>query len=75
MNVGKLKQIIQDIPNDFTIQMRVRSRLSNEQIIKSKYPYPFHTINTELEFDDVGISDKQLCLGCEIPKQGGSNEY
>ena len=40
--------------------------LSKEVIIKSLYPYPFHTYYTFLQFDDIGYSDKILCLGCEI---------
>jgi hypothetical protein len=66
LTVGKLKKIIAELDDDFTIDMRVRTRLTDEQLKNSSYPYPYHTEYTQLEFDDIGYSDKQLCLGCEI---------
>ena len=72
MTVGELRKIIKNIDDDFVIEMRVRRRKSEEEIIKSKYPYPYpyNTAYTELEFDDIGYSDKQLCLGCVIRIRG-----
>lgn len=32
------------------------------------YPYPYETEYTTLEFDDIGVSDKVLCLGVELNK-------
>ncbi len=66
LNVGKLKKIIADLDDDFIIEMRVRTRLTDEQLKNLIYPYPYNTEYTQLEFDDIGYSDKQLCLGCEI---------
>jgi len=66
LNVGKLKKIIADLDDDFTIDMRVRTKLTDEQLKNLSYPYPYNTEYTQLEFDDIGYSDKQLCLGCEI---------
>lgn len=66
LNVGKLKKIIADLDDDFTIDMRVRTRLTEEQLKNLSYPYPYNTEYTQLEFDDIGYSEKQLCLGCEI---------
>lgn len=66
LNVGKLKKIIADLDNDFTIDMRVRTKITDEQLKNLSYPYPYNTEHTQLEFDDIGYSDKQLCLGCEI---------
>ena len=39
-----------------------------EIVVKSGYPYPFKTDYTELEFDDVCVSDKVLCIGAEVSK-------
>jgi len=66
LNVGKLKKIIANLDDDFTIDMRVRTKLTDEQLKNLSYPYPYDTEYTQLEFDDIGYSDKQLCLGCEI---------
>ena len=52
--------------------MRIRRKLTDEDIIKLHkkygkiYPYPYETSYSELEFDDVGVSDKVLCLGVEL---------
>jgi hypothetical protein len=64
--IGDLKKIINKMDDDFKIEIRVRQKLSEAEIVKSLYPYPFHTDYTTLEFDDIGYSDKVLCLGCEI---------
>lgn len=52
--------------------MRVRRKLSDDEVkeLHNKYgriyPYPYETQYVELEFDDVGVSDKVLCLGVEL---------
>ena len=72
MTVGELKKIVNNLEDDYKIQMRVRKRMADEEIIRMNkagfpaYPYPYITEYTELEFDDVGVSDRVLCLGCEI---------
>ena len=43
--------------------MRVRRTLSDEELKKCLYPYPYDTEYLTLEFDDIGVSDKVLCLG------------
>lgn len=48
-NVGQLRKIIENLPDDFEIE--------------SRYPYPYDTEYLTLEFDDIGVSDKVLCLG------------
>ena len=30
---------------------------------KSSYPYPWNMIDGYLEFQDIGVSNKELCLG------------
>lgn len=50
----------------------VSDAMTDEDIIKLHkkygkiYPYPYETSYSELEFDDVGVSDKVLCLGVEL---------
>ena len=43
LNVGKLKKIIADLDDDFTIDMRVRTKLTDEQLKDLSYPYPYDT--------------------------------
>lgn len=62
-NVGQLRKIIENLPDDFEIEMRVRRKLTDEELKNCRYPYPYDTEYLTLEFDDIGVSDKVLCLG------------
>lgn len=68
-NVEQLRKIIENLSDDYEIEMRVRRKLSDEEVreLHNKYgriyPYPYETQYVELEFDDIGVSDKVLCLG------------
>lgn len=70
--VGQLRKVIENLSDDYEIEMRVRRKLSDEEIkeLHNKYgriyPYPYETQYSELEFDDRSVSDKVLCLGVEI---------
>lgn len=62
--VGDLKKIIENLDDDFTIEFRVREKVSDEELAKRRYPYPYDTEYFDgIEFDDIGWSDKVLCLG------------
>ena len=38
--------------------------MTQEELKKRRYPYPYDTEYFEgIEFDDIGWSDKELCLG------------
>lgn len=66
LTLGQFREITKDLSDDFKIEFRVRKRLSDEEIIESRYPYPYDTEYHEgFEFDDIGYSDKELCLGIE----------
>lgn len=68
-NVGQLRKIIENLSDDYEIEMRVRRKLSDDEVreLHNKYgriyPYPYETQYVELEFDDIGVSDKVLCFG------------
>lgn len=66
--VGELRELISNLEDDYKIEVRVRKELDMEIVVKSGYPYPFKTDYTELEFDDVCVSDKVLCIGAEVSK-------
>lgn len=62
-NVGQLRKIIDNLSDDYEIEMRVRRKLSDEELKGCRYPYSYDTEYLTLEFDDIGVSDKVLCLG------------
>ena len=66
MTVGDMRKLIEDLDDDFNIELRIRQRLSDEELKNIAYPYPYKTQYTNLVFDDIGYSDKDLCLGCEL---------
>jgi len=72
--VGQLRDIIKNLEDDYKIELRVRRHLTDEELKNLAYPYPYETKNCILEFDDVGVSDKVLCLGCEPDKNNKKGE-
>lgn len=68
-NVGQLRKVIENLSDDYTIEMRVRRILSDEELRGCLYPYPYDTEYLTLEFDDIGVSDKVLCLGVTSKQQ------
>lgn len=73
--VGQLRKVIENLSDDYEIEMRIRRKLSDDEIreLHNKYgwiyPYPYETQYPELEFDDIGVSDKVLCLGVELKNE------
>ena len=62
--VGDLKKLIEQLDDDFTIEFRVRRKLPDDVLKHMRYPYPYDTDYFEdVEFDDIGYSNKKLCLG------------
>lgn len=60
----EVKRIFQNTyGNDVDIEMRVRRKLTDEELKNCRYPYPYDTEYLILEFDDIGVSNKVLCLG------------
>lgn len=66
--VGDLRRFIANLSDDYEIEMRIRRRLTDEELKYIPYSYPYETEYTTLEFDDIGVSDKVLCLGVELNK-------
>lgn len=63
--LGDFRRLTEHLSDDFNIEMRIRRRLTDEELKDCRYPYPYETEYTTLEFDDIGYSDKDLCLGVE----------
>ena len=61
--VGDLRKIISDLDDDFKLDMRIMERIPEEELKSMYYPYPWRIYDAYLEFQDIGYSDKELCLG------------
>ena len=61
--VGDLRKIIANLDDDFKLDMRIMEEISEEELKSMSYPYPWRMYDGYLEFQDIGYSDKELCLG------------
>lgn len=62
--LGDFRKLTAHLDDDFTIDFRVRRRLSEEELKNRTYPYPYDTEYFEgFEFDDIGYSNKKVCFG------------
>lgn len=61
--VGDLRKIIADLDDDFKLDMRIMEEIPEEELKGMSYPYPWRMYDGHLEFQDIGYSDKELCLG------------
>jgi len=61
--VGQLRAILKDFDDDFKLEMDYMILLTDEQLSKMSYPYPWMRQECILEFHDVGYSDRVLCFG------------
>jgi hypothetical protein len=65
--VKSLKQLLENIPDDFRLSLKVMTKVPEEVLAQSSYPYPWEYNPGCLEFVDIGHSDKQVCF--EIYKE------
>lgn len=65
--IGDLRKIIDGMDDDFSIEMRVRTKLSDEERMNSWSPYKTEYF-IGFEFDDIGYSDKVICFSVEQGK-------
>lgn len=77
--IGELKKVINNIDDDFTIDVRIVRELSEEELSGSNYPYPYEYTKANLEIGDIGYSDKDVFINveeisneCEWKKYEGS---
>lgn len=61
--VGELREILNDLDDDYKLDIRIMKEIPEKELIGSSYPYPMEMIDGYLEFQDIGYSDKELCIG------------
>ena len=63
--IGELKEAINNIDDDFTIDVRIVRELSEEKLEGSRYPYPYEYSKANIEIGDIGYSDKDVFINVE----------
>lgn len=65
--VGELRSMIEDLDDDYTIEMSVERKVPKTVIDRLRY---FCAIDSDcqkgFEFEDIGVGDKELCLSITI---------
>ncbi len=61
--VGELRKALGTLDDDFKLEIDHMILLTDEQLKKMSYPYPWRRKEGNLQFNDVGYSDKVVCFG------------
>lgn len=61
--VGDMRKALSNLDDDYTFEVDLFERLSDEQLRHMIYPWPYNRKNMALQFNDVGVSDKVACFG------------
>lgn len=64
----KVKDLIEKLKfyEDFDLDITVHLEVMEEELQKQRYKYPYDNYKAELSIDDIGHSDKVVCIGVEI---------
>lgn len=64
----KVKELIEKLKDyeDFDLDITVHLEVMEEELQKRMYKYPYDNYKAELDIDDIGYSDKIVCIGVEI---------
>lgn len=68
--VGELRKILNDLQDDYKLDIHIMKAIPEKGLKGSRYPYPCEMIEGYLEFQDIGVSDNELCLGVYENKGG-----
>jgi len=68
MTISELKNMIENVPDDFEFSVMVEKRVSQEELDKRHWKYPIDTekCKTERSNFDIGWSDKQCRINIRI---------
>ena len=68
MNIGELKELIKDVPNNFAFEINISKRKTEEELKDSIYPYPysFEICKTDKKSYDIGHSEKKFQISIEL---------
>ena len=61
--VGDLRKILNNLDDDYKLDIRIMKEIPEEELVGRSYPYPWNMIDGYLEFQDIGYSDKEPCIG------------
>jgi hypothetical protein len=61
--IGQLKKLISSMDDDFKLEINIMTEIPEEELINSRYPYPWRKIDGYIEYHDTGYSDKVVCFG------------
>lgn len=64
----KVKELIEKLKDyeDFDLDITVHLEVMEEELQKRMYKYPYDNYKAELDIDDIGYSDKIVCIGVGI---------
>jgi len=57
--IGQLKKL----DDDFKLEINIMNEVSEEELINSRYPYPWLKEDGYIEYHDTGYSDRVVCFG------------
>lgn len=61
--VGDFRRVTENLSDDFKLDVIVMEEVVEEELKNRIYKYPWDMFAAELEFQDIGYSDKQLYIG------------
>lgn len=70
LTVGDFRKLTENLSDDFRIEMRVNREVPDSVVNQLAYAMATDTDNQDgFEFDDVGVSDRVLCISVTIPPE------
>ena len=68
MTIGELKKIIDSIPNEFIFEVEVEKKVSQEELSKRSYPYPFDSERCQIKCRDydIGWMEKKMKVNVRL---------
>ena len=53
--VGELRKILNDLEDDYKLDIRIMKAIPEKELKNSSYPYPWNMIEGYLEFQDIAF--------------------